>query len=124
MFNNYDLGSYLIYHLHDRKKVFVDNRPEAYSVAFFDSIYKPMQQDADLWRTESAEMGINLICFYRHDNTPWAQPFLIDRTQDPDWVAIYVDAVSIILIRNRESNRKWIDEFGLSREMFRGVPND
>lgn len=124
IFNNYDLGSYLIYHLHDREKVFVDNRPEAYSVAFFDSIYKPMQENPEIWKTKSAEYGINIICFYRHDNTPWAQPFLIDMTQDPDWVTIYVDGASIILIRNKESNRKWIEKFGLSREMFRGVPND
>ncbi|MBL4587258.1 MAG: hypothetical protein JKX84_09420, partial [Flavobacteriales bacterium] len=123
IFNNYDFGSYLIYHLHNSKKVFVDNRPEAYSVAFFDSIYRPMQQNAAIWKTKSLEYDINLIVFYRHDNTPWGQDFLIRITQDPDWVAIYVDGVSIILIRNIASNEKWIRQFGLSREMFRGVPN-
>jgi len=123
MFNNYDFGSYLIYNLHDRQKVFVDNRPEAYSIAFFDSIYKPMQEDEAVWEAKSREFGINQIVFFRLDNTPWAQPFLIRRTQDPNWTAIYVDEVSIVLVRNVEMNRKWIEQFGLPRDLFRGVPN-
>ncbi|MCF8278440.1 MAG: hypothetical protein K9J17_17060 [Flavobacteriales bacterium] len=124
MFNNYDFGSYLIYHLHDRQKVFVDNRPEAYSVAFFDSIYKPIQEDDAIWKAKSAEYGINSIVFYRLDNTPWAQPFLIRRTQDPEWVPIYVDEVSLVMVRNTTSNQRWIKQFALPREMFSGVPNN
>jgi hypothetical protein len=122
-FNNYDFGSYLIYYFEGNEKVFVDNRPEAYSVTFFDSIYKPMQQDKAIWDEMSLEYGINSIVFYRHDNTPWAQPFLIDRTQDPNWVPIYVDGVSLILIRNTIENKPWIEKFALPREMFSGVPN-
>lgn len=123
IFNNYDFGGYLIFHLHDKEKVFVDNRPEAYSVAFFDSIYKPMQENELVWKQKSEEYGINLIVFYRHDNTPWAQPFLIGKAQDPKWVPIFVDQVSLVLIKNQESNRQWIEEFALPREMFSGVPN-
>ncbi|MBI1289269.1 MAG: hypothetical protein GC178_17010 [Flavobacteriales bacterium] len=123
MFNNYDFGSYLIYFLHDQQKVFVDNRPEAYSVAFFDSIYKPMQENEAVWKHKSLDMGINSIVFYRLDNTPWAQPFLIERTQDPEWVPIYVDGVSLILLRNTKANEPWIKKFALPREMFSGVPN-
>lgn len=123
IFNNYDIGSYLIYHLHDRDKVFVDNRPEAYSVSFFDSIYKPMQQDDSVWEKKAEQYNLNIICFFRHDNTPWAQPFLIRRTQDPKWVPIYVDAATLILIRNSESNRHWIQRFGIDRSIFSSVPN-
>lgn len=123
IFNNYDVGGYLIYHLHDREKLFVDNRPEAYSVEFFDSIYKPIQQDEELWKEASNKYGFNVICFFRHDNTPWAQPFLIRRTQDPEWVPIMVDQACIVFVRNRESNKKWIQQFGIDRSVFRSVPN-
>lgn len=122
IFNNYDNGSYLIYFLHDREKVFVDNRPEAYSVHFFDSIYRPMQQDDDFFREMVEEYDLNVICFYRHDNTEWGQPFLIRRTQDPDWVPIFVDGVSLILVRNLPKNAEWIKRYGLSRAMFSAVP--
>ena len=43
VFNNYDIGSYLIYHLYLKEPEFVDNRPEAYSVDFFKKTYIPMQ---------------------------------------------------------------------------------
>lgn len=122
IFNNYDIGSYLIYHLKDSSQVFVDNRPEAYSVAFFDSIYRPMQEDDAFFREMVVKYDINVICFYRHDATPWAQPFLIRRTQDPEWVPILVDDVSLILIRYLPSNKEWIEKYALPREMFRSVP--
>lgn len=124
IFNNYDFGSYLIHHLHDRKKVFVDNRPEAYPVAFFDSIYRPMQENEDDWKRRSEEFGFNAIVFYRLDNTSWAQPFLIRRTQDPEWVPVYVDAVSIVLIRNAVSNAEIISRYAIPRSTFSGVPYD
>src|SRR3990167_3475654 len=38
MFNNFDIGGYLIGNLYPDEKVFVDNRPEAYSVKFFSEI--------------------------------------------------------------------------------------
>ncbi len=123
IFNNYDIGSYLIYFLKEKQKVFVDNRPEAYSVAFFDSIYKPMQENDAFFKQMVEKYDINTICFYRHDATPWAQPFLIRRTQDADWVPILVDDVSIILIRNIPSNKPWIEKYALPREMFQAVPN-
>ncbi|MEI8190109.1 MAG: hypothetical protein WCI75_10385, partial [candidate division NC10 bacterium] len=49
IFNNYDIGGYLIYHLFPGERVFVDNRPEAYSKAFFEDTYIPMQQDGKVW---------------------------------------------------------------------------
>jgi hypothetical protein len=122
MFNNYDIGSYLIFYLHEREKVFVDNRPEAYSVHFFDSIYRPMQYDEDFFREMVKKYDLNIICFYRHDNTEWGQPFLIRRTQDPDWVPIYVDGVSLILVRNLPRNADWINRFALPRSMFVAIP--
>ncbi len=123
IFNNYDIGSYLVYYFGEGGRVFVDNRPEAYSVAFFDSIYKPMQEDDAVFRQMTERYDLNVICFYRHDETPWAQPFLIRRTQDPEWVPILVDEVSLILIRNLPANRPWIERYALPREMFQSVPN-
>jgi hypothetical protein len=123
IFNNYDIGSYLIYFLKEGQRVFVDNRPEAYSVAFFDSTYIPMQENDDFFKKKVLEYDLNVICFYRHDATPWGQPFLIRRTQDSDWVPIFVDDVSLILIRNTAANAPWITKYALPREMFQSVPN-
>lgn len=123
IFNNYDIGGYLIQHLHNREKVFVDNRPEAYSVAFFDSIYGPMQRDEAVWQAMLLKYNFNTIFFYRLDETEHAQPFLIRRMQDPEWVPVFVDAQTIIVVRNTASNAQVIERFGISREVFSGRPN-
>jgi len=48
IFNNYDIGGYLIFNLFPQEKVFVDNRPETYSSEFFQEDYIPMQEDYDI----------------------------------------------------------------------------
>ena len=82
-----------------------------------------MQQDDAIWKEKSVEYDINVICFFRLDNTPWAQPFLIRRAQDPDWVPVFVDQVSIILVRNVAENRAVIQKYGIDRSVFKGIPN-
>lgn len=122
IFNNYDIGGYLIFNFYPQEKVFVDNRPEAYTVSFLQDTYIKMQEDEQVWQAASNKYKFNLIYFYRHDLTPWAQQFLIKRTADPTWVPIYVDAHTIILIKNIPENQTIIDEYELPREMF-GIKN-
>ncbi|MBL7070754.1 MAG: hypothetical protein ISS26_01095 [Candidatus Omnitrophica bacterium] len=118
IFNNYDIGGYLIYHLYPRQEVFVDNRPEAYSVGFFKDIYEPMQSDEDRWSAADKEYGFNCIYFFRHDITPHAQPFLIKRIKDPLWAPVYVDAWTIILLKRNNRNAGLIKRFELPKSIF------
>jgi len=53
IFNNYDIGAYLIFHLFPKERVFVDNRPEAYSNKFFTDTYIPMQENEKIWAQKS-----------------------------------------------------------------------
>lgn len=118
IFNNYDIGSYLIYHLIPQEKVFVDNRPEAYPVKFFTEEYVPMQDNEKVWQEQLKKYNFNCIFFNRNDLTPWAQKFLIARIQDVNWAPIFVDDYNIIFIRNVESNKNIIDQYRLPQEMF------
>ena len=118
VFNNYDIGSYLIFYLFPKYRVFVDNRPEAYSSAFFKSIYIPMQEKETVWQEALARYQFNVIYFYRLDMTPWAQTFLIERVKDPVWAPIYVDDFSIIFLRRNDANDPAIRRFELSKEIF------
>ncbi len=117
IFNNYDIGGYLIYYLYP-EKVFVDNRPEAYPSSFFEEIYVPMQEDESIWEEKPAEYDFNVIFFYRHDMTPWAQPFLIERIKDSKWVPVFVDNFCIILVRNNEKNEGTIKKYKLPISIF------
>jgi hypothetical protein len=119
IFNNYDIGGYLIYHLFPDARVFVDNRPEAYPSDFFEKKYMPMQEDDNIWGQSLVKYRFNTIYFYLRDNTPAGQKFLISRVGDPNWVPIYVDQDAIIFVRNTASNQAVIEKYALPREMFR-----
>lgn len=100
VFNNFDVGSYLIWKLYPQQQVFVDGRPEAYSVDFFQKIYIPMQQSPELWKQYSDQYKINYIFFDYHDFTPWAQTFLSFISQDKNWPLVYQDDSVVIFLRH------------------------
>ena len=118
VFNNYDIGGYLIYHLYPYTPVFVDNRPEAYSVDFLQNVYIQAQESEERWQELQETYGFNVIYFYRHDATPWAQPFLIRRIQDEDWIPVFVDDYTLILVKNSERNRGVIGSYALPKNYF------
>ena len=125
IFNNYDIGGYLIYHLYPQEKVFVDNRPEAYSVSFFEDIYYPMMADETKWKEMDAKYNFNCIYFDRNDNTEHGQPFLIRRIEDPEWVPIFADQrdPAIILLKRNQQNAAIIAQYELPKSMFTSRPN-
>src|SRR3989344_6043659 len=118
IFNNYDIGGYLIYNLYPKERVFVDNRPEAYPADFFDKVYIPMQEDDRVWRENLAKYNFNAIVFYRQDATPWAQKFLIARVTDSVWIPVFVDDWVIIFVRNAPQNQDVISRFQISKDLF------
>ncbi len=114
MFNNFDIGGYLIWKLYPQEKVFVDNRPEAYSVKFFSEIYKPMQEDKTKWAEWSKKYGINLVFFGHADATPWGQAFLKSIVKDPVWKIVYLNEDAIVLIKNNPANAEIISRLAIS----------
>jgi len=118
VYNNYDIGGYLIYHFNEQEKVFVDNRPEAYSVEFFTELYGPMQEKREVWQEAQEEYSFNTIFFYRRDRTQWAQPFLIERIKDPEWTPVYVDLYVLILVKNNEQNQDIINNYKIPNSVF------
>ena len=118
IFNNYDIGGYLIFNFFPQERPFVDNRPEAYPEPFFREIYGPMQQNEAVWERMSREYGFEAIYFYRHDRTEWGQSFLIRRLNDPNWAPVYVDAYTLILARRGGRNQRVIDQYALPKNIF------
>ncbi len=132
IFNNYDIGSYLIgasFWTEQSKlsspsfpqknlKVFVDNRPEAYPRGFFRDLYIPMQEDDQQWKQEENRQGFSLIVFSYRDYTPWAQTFLRARLADPSWIPIFADPWAIIMAKDTPDNDALITRFAIPREQF------
>lgn len=118
IFNNYDIGGYLIFGQYPNMKVFVDNRPEAYPTSFFTDVYIPMQEDDSVWQAQLAEHDFQSIIFYYRDVTNWAQDFLRARLADENWVPVYADQQSIIFVRNTAKNRTLINKHYIDKSMF------
>ncbi|MFH1427191.1 MAG: tetratricopeptide repeat protein [Patescibacteria group bacterium] len=118
MFNNYDLGSALIFWLYPREKVFVDNRPEAYSVSFFNNIYKPMMEEDIAWLEYSEKFNIKTIYISHTDSTPWARAFIRNRLLDPEWPLIFFDKYTLIMVKAEEKNQNLIEKYRVTNEKF------
>jgi len=118
IFNNYDIGSYLIFHLFPKEKVFVDNRPETYPVSFFENVYIPMQQNNNIWEQIMEEHDFNVIFFAWHDATPWGQKFLIERVSDPDWAPVFADNYAIIFLKRNNQNQPIIEKYEIPKSNF------
>jgi hypothetical protein len=101
IYNNYDIGGYLIYYLYPQK-VFVDNRPEAYPSSFFQKTYIPMQYDEKLWEEESKKYNFNSIFFSTTDLSEWGRIFIEKRLNDKNWKLTYSDDYFYILERNSQ----------------------
>ncbi|MDE2232177.1 MAG: hypothetical protein KGJ95_08995, partial [Candidatus Omnitrophica bacterium] len=103
IFNNYDIGGYLIFHLSPRYKLFVDDRMEAFPPGFFSGTYVPMQMDNALWKKMDDRYHFNAI-FFSLDVTPWAARFMKDRFADPAWATVYDTDKAIIWLKRNAQN--------------------
>lgn len=119
MFNNYDGGSALIFGLDNQEKVFVDNRPEAYSPQFFSDLYLPMQTDVAKWQEALAQYNFKLIYFAHTDSTPWSRTFLTRILADSDWSLFYFDRYYVILARKSEFSTELLNKYALDSWAFR-----
>lgn len=99
VFNNYDIGGYLIFYLYSKEKVFVDNRPEAYPANFFEKTLIPMQENEKIWQEKLKKYSFKSIIFSYRDYTPWGQAFLVNRLKDPTWKTVFKDDRVIIFSR-------------------------
>ncbi|MFY9493165.1 MAG: hypothetical protein WAP55_01680 [Minisyncoccia bacterium] len=115
IFNNYDIGGYLIYGLPSQDRVFVDNRPEAYPAEFFTDIYIPMQEDKEVWKEQDEKYKFNAIIFSYRDYTPWGQTFFARILDDPEWKTVFADSRVVILLKNNERNKDIIAQYGQSK---------
>ena len=103
IFNNFDIGGYVIWKLFPDERVFVDNRPEAYPVEFFEKIYKPMQSNPSVWKEVSDYYKFQMIFFTHGDITPWAQAFLERISKDPEWNMAYLNEDVVVFAKEGDS---------------------
>jgi hypothetical protein len=119
IFNDYDIGGYLIYHFYPQEMVFTDNRPEVYPVEFFTDVYIPMQEQNEIWHEQDRNYQFNAIFFSHRDYTPWGQNFLIQRVNDKEWAPVFADQYNIIFLKRNEINKQIIQKYEIPKTNFR-----
>ena len=117
IFNNYDIGGYLIFHLSPGNKLFVDDRKEAYPKYFYQKIFIPMQLNDALWERMQALYHFNVIFLNRNDHSDWGHQFIINRFNDPSWAVVFIDQYAIIFLKRNSQNSSVIahSEFHINK---------
>src|SRR4030095_4884578 len=115
MFNDPDIGSYLIGSLYPQQKVFVDNRfADAYPASFFKDIYLPVLSDESKWQEALRMYGFTTIVVYLYDQTDTFRAFIRRRIYDRAWSFVYMDPYALILLRNTPENQDTIQKFAIT----------
>ncbi len=113
IFNNFDIGSYIIYRGYPKYKVFVDGRPEAYPKEFFQNIYMPIQSDYSKFKEEEKVRGFKTVIFSHTDQTPWGKNFLQNIIKDKDWNLIYLDDFMVVFVKDSTALEKKLPSIDL-----------
>ncbi|PIY71855.1 hypothetical protein COY87_04010 [Candidatus Roizmanbacteria bacterium CG_4_10_14_0_8_um_filter_33_9] len=100
VFNNFDIGGYLVYRFYPKYQLFIDNRPEAYPSDFVQNIYIHMQEKIDLQNSIFKKYDIKTVVFSHTDQTPWAQQFISRISQDNNWKLVFLNSRIIIFTQN------------------------
>jgi hypothetical protein len=115
IFNDPDIGSYLIGSLYPEEKVFVDNRfVDAYSASFFNDTYLPLLSDDTKWQEALQRYDFNAVVVYQYDETENFRAFIRRRIYDPGWSFVYLDPYALILLRNAPANTETIRKFAIT----------
>ncbi len=113
IFNNYDIGGYLIFHFSPQMRFFVDNRIEAFPKEFFDIKFIPMVSEESVWFKVEKEYDFNVIYFSRNSANAYEHFFIIKRLEDPSWAPIFVDDDVIIFLKHKPQNEDLVRRYQL-----------
>jgi Tfp pilus assembly protein PilF len=106
---DYNLGGFTAWRLGPDYGDFIDGRNV--SPAIWTELQKFISSppDSPVWEAEADRRNINILFFSLARFYGVGSPNLASLCQSQRWRPIYLDEVSIVLLRNRPENRPWID---------------
>ncbi len=105
VFNNFDSGDYLIYHLFPEEKVFVDSRPEAYPPGFFKDVLLPAINNQEAWLKLESQYQFNVVFLAYH---PQVRKMAERLFNDSKWFPAYYDKKFVIFLKRTAENDRFI----------------
>ncbi len=114
IFNNFDIGSYILYRGYPKYQVYVDGRPEAYPKEFFQGEYIPSQADYNNFKKLDEFREFKTVIFSHTDQTPWGRTFIQNIVKDESWKLVYVDDFIIVSIKGGLASELRLNHVDLS----------
>ena len=126
LFNDYSSGGYLTFRLGPTYRDFADGRalPFGLEVLTMQTTLLESSPDSAMWTREADRYGISTIIlslarFGGLESVPLKQ-----YCESQEWKPVYLDDVSIVLVRNQPQNRRWIEGFTIDCAHYRIAPPD
>jgi tetratricopeptide (TPR) repeat protein len=125
LFNDYNSGGYLTLRLGPQYRDFADGRalPFALEVLTLQSRLVESPPDSALWTQEADRYGINTILLSLARSGGLESVPLKQYCESSEWKPVYLDDVSIVLVRNRPENQPWIERFAMDCASDRIAPS-
>lgn len=112
IFQGYNLGGFTAWRLGPGYGDFIDGRNVDPAVWTEYQRLMSSPPDSSVWETESSRRNINILLFSLARTYDDLGPLdLMSLCQSHLWRPVYMDEVSIVLLRNRPENRPWIDKY-------------
>ena len=106
IFTDYNIGSLVEYEIYPQKG-YVDNRPEAFPLKFWENEYFPALSLGEKWNETCLKRDINLIIV---SLTGVPSTFIQELHSRKEWTLIYLDENCVVLIKNIKKNEDIISE--------------
>lgn len=117
IFNDPDIGSYLIYYLYPQEKVFIDNRfGDAYSAEFVAKDFLPMMLDETVWQQKSEAYHIQTLVLSVDSQLNGLRQFIIRRVNDSEWALVHADQHAVVFVRNQTENQALIEAHAITAD--------
>lgn len=111
IFNEYNTGGYLTWRLSPDYPVFIDGRaiPFGPDIFFEQRDILAQAPDSPQWRRFAEEYVINTLIFSTARYAGLGSIPLQQFCESEAWRPVYLDEVSVIFVRNRAENARWVE---------------
>lgn len=116
IYNNYNIGSYLVYELYPQEHVFADARPEAYPKEFFQSTYVPMEISPSAFKKYADIYKFNIIVWQYTEFSDESNAFITSLIKNKDWKFVYLNSEVVIFVKDTKSNQKIIASHPINKK--------
>jgi len=122
IFQLYNLGGFTAWRLGPTYGDFIDGRNVSHAVWEEQQELLSSPLDSPVWEAESDRRSINILFFSLARFYGLGDQNLLSLCQSQLWRPIYMDEVSIVLLRNRSENRPWIDKYEVNCQTHNFAP--